>query len=72
MESVGPTLAAQLLSQEEDITYLVSIYVDNQVSIKLGDRFSTKPGHYLIDHFRSTIDNLEKVSRDRNFKVNVH
>jgi hypothetical protein len=52
---VGLTLAAQLLSTEEDITYPVSIFVDNQATIKSGDLFSTKPGHYLIDHFRRII-----------------
>jgi ribonuclease HI len=71
-ESVGLNLAAQLLSQEEDLTYPVSIYVDNQATIKSGELFSTKPGHYLIDHFRSAINELKKSSKDRNFKVKVH
>jgi len=70
-EAVGLTLAAQLLTMEKDIAYPVSIYVDNQATIKSGDLFSTKPGHYLIDHFRGLITKLKKVSHDRNFKVNV-
>jgi ribonuclease HI len=71
-EAVGLTLAAQLLSMEEDVTYPVSIFVDNQATIKSGDLFSTKPGHYLIDHFRRLTRKLKKDSQDRNFKITVH
>ncbi|KAG2064712.1 hypothetical protein BDR04DRAFT_988894, partial [Suillus decipiens] len=71
-ESVGLTLAAQLLSMEEDVTYPISIYVDNQVTIRSGDMFSTKPGHYLIDHFCRAIHDLKKASKDHNFKINIH
>ncbi|OJA10385.1 hypothetical protein AZE42_10669 [Rhizopogon vesiculosus] len=70
-EAVGLTLAAQLISTEDDITFQVSIYVDNQAAIKSGDIFSTNPGHYLIDHFRRLIMQLKKTSQDRDFKVNV-
>jgi ribonuclease HI len=70
-EAVGLTLALQLLSSEDDITYPVSIYVDNQATIKSGDMFSTRPGHYLIDHFRRLVMKLKKASQDRNFKVTV-
>ncbi|KIK40056.1 hypothetical protein CY34DRAFT_88080, partial [Suillus luteus UH-Slu-Lm8-n1] len=59
-ESLGLNLAAQLLSREEDVTYPISIYVDNQATIKSGELFSTKPGHYLIDHFCSAINALKK------------
>jgi hypothetical protein len=45
--------------------------VDNQVTIKSGEMFLTKPVHYLIDHFCSTIDELKKSSKDYNFKVKV-
>lgn len=64
-------MAAQLLSMEEDVTYPVSIYVDNQATIKSGELLSTKPGHYLIDHFRRLITKLKKDSQDANFKVTV-
>lgn len=70
-EVVGLTLAAQLLSREEDVTYPVSIFVDNQATIRSGDVFSTKSGHYLIDHFRSMITDVKKANRDRRFTVTV-
>lgn len=70
-EAVGLTLAAQLLSMEDDVTYPISIFVDNQATIKSGDVFSTKSGHYLIDHFRSMITKLKKASRDRQFNITV-
>jgi len=71
-EAVGLTLAAQLLSLEDDLTYPASIYVDNQATMRSGDLFSTKSGHYLIDHFRRIIKELKRTSKDHNFKVKVH
>lgn len=68
-EVIGLTLAAQLLSMEEDITYPVSIFVDNQATIKSGEVLSMKSGHYLIDYFHSMITDLKKVSRDHHFNV---
>jgi hypothetical protein len=65
------TLAAQLLSQEEDVTYPVSIYVDNQATITSSDLFSTKLGHYLTNHFHSAILTIKRTSKDCNFKVKV-
>ncbi|KAG2034097.1 hypothetical protein BDR03DRAFT_822678, partial [Suillus americanus] len=70
-EAVGLTLATQLLSMEDDITFPVSIFVDNQATIKSGGVFSTKPGHYLIDHFHRSITDIKKASRDCRFRVTV-
>jgi ribonuclease HI len=52
-EAVGLLLAAQLLLEEQDVVKPVSIFVDNQATIKSSDIFQTKPGHYLIDLFRT-------------------
>ncbi|KAG2153822.1 hypothetical protein DEU56DRAFT_726253 [Suillus clintonianus] len=71
-EAVGLTLAARLLALEDDLTYPISIYVDNQATIKSGDMLSTKSGHYLIDNFRSSIKQLKKDSKDHNFKITIH
>ncbi|KAG2127091.1 hypothetical protein DEU56DRAFT_689516, partial [Suillus clintonianus] len=54
-ELVGLTLAAQLLATERDVTYPIAIFIDNQAALRSGELFSTKPGHYLIDHFRRLI-----------------
>ena len=53
-EAVGLILTAHLLSKEQDIIKPVSIFVDNQATIKSGDVFQTRPGHYLIDLFRAS------------------
>ncbi|KAG2127127.1 hypothetical protein DEU56DRAFT_691148, partial [Suillus clintonianus] len=50
----------------------ITIYVDNQAMLKSGDLFSTKSGHYIIDHFRRLIKILKKNSKDCNFQVKVH
>ncbi|KIJ58963.1 hypothetical protein HYDPIDRAFT_50490, partial [Hydnomerulius pinastri MD-312] len=70
-EAVGLTLAAQLLTTERDLALPAAIYVDNQAAIKSGDVFNTKPGHYLIDHFRSAISRLRKNTRCRADDITV-
>ena len=49
------TLAAQLILSESELTLPINIFVDNQAAIKTGDVLTTKPGHYLIDHFARLI-----------------
>jgi ribonuclease HI len=53
-EAVGLLLAAQLLLEEQGEVKPVSIFMDNQATCKSSDVFQTKPGHYLIDLFRTT------------------
>jgi hypothetical protein len=54
-EVVGLLLAAHLLSKEADIVKPISIFVDNQATIKSGDLFQTKPSHYLINLFHTSV-----------------
>jgi len=58
-EAVGLTLAAHLLNSELDLTTPVDIYVDNQATIKSGEVFTTKLGHYLMDHFTRLIKQVQ-------------
>jgi ribonuclease HI len=60
-EAVGLLLAAQLLLEEQDIVKPVSIFVDNQATIKSSDVFQTKPGHYLIDLFHTNARRMLKT-----------
>jgi hypothetical protein len=54
-EAVGMTLVTQLLLTEMDLDLPINIFVDNQAAIKSCDVLTTKPGHYLIDHFARII-----------------
>ncbi|KIK75565.1 hypothetical protein PAXRUDRAFT_172432 [Paxillus rubicundulus Ve08.2h10] len=57
-EVVGMMLAAHFLLTYDKIELPIAIYVDTQAAIESSDAFSTKPGHYLIDHFYSMINEL--------------
>ncbi|KIK95474.1 hypothetical protein PAXRUDRAFT_140594, partial [Paxillus rubicundulus Ve08.2h10] len=59
-EVVGLSLATELLIKEQDIKLPIAIFIDNQAAIKSGDVFSTKPGHYLINHFCRAIAVLRR------------
>jgi hypothetical protein len=59
-EAVRLLLAAHLLLEEADIVKPVSIFVDNQATIKSGDIFQTKSGHYLIDIFHASVREVRK------------
>ncbi|KAF9239977.1 hypothetical protein BU15DRAFT_12081, partial [Melanogaster broomeanus] len=45
--------------------------VDNQAAIKSGDALTTKPGHYLIDHFRRAIARICKNNPNVNNTVTI-
>lgn len=53
-EVVGLLLTAHLLSEEADVITPVTIFVDNQATIKSSDIFKTKSSHYLIDLFHAS------------------
>lgn len=68
-EAVGLTLAAELIATEEDISFPISIFVDNQAVIQSGENFQSKPGSYLIDRF---CNRLKRVARShRDFQVTL-
>jgi hypothetical protein len=56
-------LAVQLLATERELEFPVAIYINNQAAIKSGDVFTTKLGHYLIDHFCKALLRLRKKTR---------
>ncbi|KAF9234671.1 hypothetical protein BU15DRAFT_52337 [Melanogaster broomeanus] len=60
-EAVGLTLAAKLIATEPNMPFPVSIFVDNQATIKSGEIFTTKPGHYILDKLRRM---LAKIQND--------
>ncbi|KIN94830.1 hypothetical protein M404DRAFT_167237 [Pisolithus tinctorius Marx 270] len=57
-EATALLLAAHLLTSNTEVTFPASILADNQAVIR-----STKPGHYLLMHFRSMIQDLHKSNR---------
>jgi ribonuclease HI len=69
-EAVGLTLAAKLISTERNMKYPASIFIDNQAAIQSGESRYTKPGSYLIDHFRKMTKRLAKNRDDRG--LNYH
>jgi ribonuclease HI len=73
VEVVSLTLAAKLLAVERNIQYPATILVDNQAAILSSESHNTKPGGYLVEHFRSMTRYLANNRRDqeRNFKLTV-
>lgn len=59
-EAVGLTLAAKLIAMEWDLTFHLSISIENQVVIQSGESFTSNPGSYLIDHFCSMLKCIAK------------
>ncbi|KAF9233167.1 hypothetical protein BU15DRAFT_15617, partial [Melanogaster broomeanus] len=70
-EALGLVLAARLLAIGQEQEFPVEIYVDNQAAIQSGDVLTTKPGHYLIDHFRRAIAKIRKENPGANNTVTV-
>jgi ribonuclease HI len=72
-EVVGLTLAVKLLATESNVTYPASIFVDNQAAIQSGESHNTKPGGYLVEHFRRSTRALAKRRREQehNFDLTV-
>ena len=66
-EAVGLLLAARLLLTRREVTFPVSILVDNQAAIRSGENPLAKPGHYLLLHFRNLMHQvLDNKDIDRN------
>lgn len=59
-EAVAMVLAAHLLDTRDEITYPVTILVDNQAAIRSNERPTAKPGHYLLMLFRTMIIKILK------------
>lgn len=68
-EEVGLILAARLLATERQLTFPISISVDNQASIQASESFHTRPGSYLADCFRRMIHHTSK--RYANFALTL-
>lgn len=60
-EAVGLILATKLLLDELNIYKPISIFINNQAAIKSSDIFQTRPGHYLIDNFCTSIKQVKKI-----------
>ncbi|KAG2056083.1 hypothetical protein BDR06DRAFT_865757, partial [Suillus hirtellus] len=69
-EAVGLSLAAQLITMEEDPTFLLFIFIDNQATIQSGEGFYSHSGAYLIDCFCSRMKKIAKEHND--FDSMVH
>ena len=59
-ELVGMILAAHLLATIDDLPFLASVFVDNQAAILVGERPTSKPGHYLSIRFREIIQEVHE------------
>ncbi|OJA09556.1 hypothetical protein AZE42_01138 [Rhizopogon vesiculosus] len=68
-EEVGLTLAAKLIVSENNLTFPLSISIDNQAAIQSGEGFDSRPGPYLPDRFRRMMQKLAKDHPD--FDVTV-
>ncbi|KIN94669.1 hypothetical protein M404DRAFT_83027, partial [Pisolithus tinctorius Marx 270] len=62
-EATALLLAAHLLGTRDEVTYPATILVDNQAVIKSSERPSARPGHYLLTHARSMIQNALNKER---------
>ncbi|KIJ04602.1 hypothetical protein PAXINDRAFT_54716, partial [Paxillus involutus ATCC 200175] len=70
-EAVGLCLAAQLLIISRDLEAPIEIYVDNQAVIRSGDKFESKSGYYLMDHFRKAIRRLRRKMKLKRGDITV-
>ena len=52
-EEVGLTLAAHLLSTEQELIFPITILIDNQAAIHAGESHHANPGFYLANRFKS-------------------
>lgn len=70
-EVVGLTLAAKLIATEQDMTYPASILIDNRAAIQSGENSCTKPGGYLVEHFRRMTKQLAKRRKEMELDFNL-
>ncbi|KAG2129733.1 ribonuclease H-like domain-containing protein, partial [Suillus clintonianus] len=59
-ETLGLTLAARLLATERNVTYPVSILLDNQAAIKCGTRTNKDSSDYIPGKFKNMVKHLSK------------
>jgi ribonuclease HI len=68
-ETVGLTLAAKLISTEPNLSFPLSISIDNQAALKSGENTYTTSGSYLGERFKRM---MKKISHDHpNFDVTI-
>ncbi|KAF8555953.1 hypothetical protein OG21DRAFT_1410043 [Imleria badia] len=65
-------LAAHLLHTQRDLDLPINIFVDNQATIKSGDIFTTKPGHYLINSLHRIIQAICKKHQCNKKDITLH
>lgn len=63
-EEVRLTLAVKLLATEEDLTFPLSISIDNQAALQAGENLQPRPGSYIADYFDREMRNLAKQHPD--------
>jgi hypothetical protein len=68
-EAVGLMLAAKLIATKDDLTFPISILIDNQAAIQSGESFNSRPGSYLTDLFCNRMKDIAREHRD--FKVTL-
>ncbi|OJA18739.1 hypothetical protein AZE42_12536 [Rhizopogon vesiculosus] len=68
-EEVGLTLAAKLIAMEPNLSFPLSISVDNQASIQAGENSYTRPGSYLADCFHRMMHQIAR--RHNNFEATL-
>jgi hypothetical protein len=69
-EEIGLTLAAKLIATEPELTFPISISIDNQAVILSGESLQSNPGSYLADRFYRLMRQVKKQHR-RDFDVTV-
>lgn len=70
-EAVGLTLAARLIGTEPNVTFPISIYVDNQGAIKSSEVFTTKPEYCMTDRFRKMMMEIQTDNAQKGCNVTV-
>lgn len=63
-ETVGLTLAAKLISTEPNLSFPLSISIDNQAVLKDGENTYTTSGSYLEEHFKRMIKKISNNHSD--------
>jgi ribonuclease HI len=68
-EMVGLTLAAKLITSEQDPTFPLSISVNNQAAVLSSESFQFNPGSYLAIKFQRIMRRIKHVNPDYNVTV---
>lgn len=70
-EATALILAAHLLATRDEVTYPATILADNQAVILSSERPSSKPGHYLLSHFRAMLRRVLKEEKIPHSNITV-